>query len=211
MKSCFSVTKTGLQIPIENMSVLKVLQHEHKFEVIAELAEKALYLKPENLCRFPFHVLRLSEFSYRVLAKPKPYVTGSLGLVLSLCDSIVKVEIHLEKGFTNVVLSCLRTSKTLRELIINRWQEDEIKITFDDGVTSLLKVIGNSLAILDLSCFEKVNFGTIIECRGVEVFSTDENPVHSIITRDCCNITKEDVYSWRIKRHRMKWNFHWIC
>ena len=70
------------------------------------------------------------------------YKIGSIGLTASMCSSVTKVTVELEKGITNMELFGLLRLQNFWELSINgvKWEE---KITFDGGVAPLLKAFGN--------------------------------------------------------------------
>jgi hypothetical protein len=149
---------------LENLPAMKYLEHQLTFEVLVELTQMMLDKKLEHVPSFQLSILR-APYSYLQFkyGERRPYRNRSLELVISLCPSIVKLELNLDKGFMDAELLCLISLEMLRELIINRRREDEIDITFDGGVVPVLKVIGRSLENLNLSCFDAVNLWIVVD------------------------------------------------
>jgi hypothetical protein len=160
VQNCCNVTKKGIQVALENLPLLKVLHHQLTFDVLVELAQKTVNQDVPNVPTFPLSVLRVYE---QQLRDKEEYTIGSIGKALSLCPSLVRLDIRLVKKITDSDLLGITTLKMLRELTLYRWIGEVIDVTFDGGVDPLLVVIGSSLTYLNLSCFRIVNFSAIIE------------------------------------------------
>ena len=123
------ITERGIQIAFENLPELKKLFSCFPIEVQADLS-----------VQFPQYSLTCLECS--TCDYCPTYKIGSVGLAASMCSSVTKVTVELEKGITNMELFGLLRLQNFWELSINgvKWEE---KITFDGGVAPLLKAFGN--------------------------------------------------------------------
>lgn len=81
-----------------------------------------------------------------------------------LYPSLIKFVIRPTKGLRDNDLVSLMSLKKLRVFEIYSLSGDEaVDITFSGGIVPLLKVMGHSLEILDISFFDDVDIWTVIE------------------------------------------------
>lgn len=159
------VTKIGLQIALENMPVLKILDHDATFEVLVEIAQISLSQTLPGPPKFPLVVLRMPC----TIRWSTPYKSGDFRLVSTLCPSVTILRIEETDGFSDIDLVSLMTLNSLRDLeiyaesSIERKQHIKSKITFEGGVAPLLKTIGSQLKKLELCNLSSVNIQTIME------------------------------------------------
>jgi hypothetical protein len=154
--SCRSVTKKGTKMALQHFSALQVIENRNIFDVLVEVVKSAARVQPQpQIVKFPFCCLKIRPLGL--------YRKGDLGLVLGCCPGILDLTIVVKKGLTDADLFCLTNLKNLRLLImtgLKRSRGDEI--TFDMGIAPSLKVIGNSLKVLNLPYFE-VDIWTIVK------------------------------------------------
>ena len=156
------VTKNGISTLLKHLPDLKILSYHDRtlpFQVFMELVETASNqdLTCSNFSMMRFRISGLFLSSCR---------RDSLDLAMALCPSVVKVDIILEKGLTDIDLQCLKSLKRLRELKLCRPVGEDLEkmlITFEGCVAKLLEEIGNSLEHLELECFDVVNISTIVK------------------------------------------------
>ncbi|XP_046449280.1 uncharacterized protein LOC124197778 isoform X2 [Daphnia pulex] len=154
--SCRSVTKKGTKMALQHFPALQVIENRNIFDVLVEVVKSAARIQPQpQIVKFPFFRLRIRPLGL--------YRKGDLGLVLGCCPGLLDLTIVVKKGLTDSDLFCLTNLKNLRLLImtgLKRSRGDEI--TFDMGIAPSLKVIGNSLKVLNLPYFE-VDIWTIVK------------------------------------------------
>jgi hypothetical protein len=154
------VTQQGIQVALTHLQSLNILESFDILEALAELASSTIASKPPGLYNDKFSISTLYT------SPDKPYLSNSLCLALSLCNSVNLVLIHLTKGLKDSDLLCLMSLKVLRKLKIfksNIWVPNDTEITFDGGVAPLLKVFGRSLETLALECLDLIRISTIID------------------------------------------------
>ena len=90
-----------------------------------------------------------------------PYKSGSLGMAVTLCPSVIKVRIVTEDNLMDDDLIALLALKNLRELSIGGG--DSCNITFNGGVWPILQVLGQNIEFLTLAELPEVNIRAIAE------------------------------------------------
>lgn len=187
------VTEEGIKTALRNLPTLSAIFHETKiFQVLIELTETRL---DQNQKRVPFSLSRLIVSGLFL----STCLSRNLGLTSSMCPSLHKIDMILEKGLTDIDLQCLTSLKMLREINFYRKtgeEREDIDITFDGGVAKLLEEIGSSLEKLGLSCFDVVNISTIIKlCPNLNFLA-----IHH--TRDSGN---RELLESEINRFKIEW------
>ncbi len=156
---CRSVTKKGTKIALQHFLALELIENRNIFDVLVEVVKSAAMVQPVQLVPqiLNFCLLRLN------IRPAGLYRKGNFELVIGCCPGLLDLTIGVKKGLTDSDLFCLTNLKNLRLLRVlglKRSRGDEI--TFDMGITPVLKVIGNSLKVLDLLHFE-VDIWTIVK------------------------------------------------
>ena len=153
------VTKKGIEMALTHLPALKVLDHETTVEALVDMA---LCNKPFTL---KFSLTKLWIF-YATL-----YHWDSLWIAVSVCPMLnnIKIVINNIIGFKDSDFLCLKSIKKICELaifeVVNGKFEVVTQVTFRHSLAPLLKVSGNSLEKLHLSCVDTVDdIWTIIEC-----------------------------------------------
>lgn len=188
------VTEEGIKTALRNLPTLSAIIHETKiFQILVELTETTL---DQNQKRVPFSLSRLIVSGLFL----STCLSRNLGLTSSMCPSLHKIDMILEKGLTDIDLQCLTSLKMLREINFYRKtgeEREDIDITFDGGVAKLLEAIGRSLEKLGLSCFDVVNISTIIKlCPNLNFLA-----IHH--TRDSGN---RELLESEINRFKIEWS-----
>jgi hypothetical protein len=162
------LSKNAVQVALTNLSALRVFVNDLTLDVLAECAQNSV-LNNSYLPRYS--LVRLAT------VEKAQYLSGTLGLALSLCPFVSELNIYVKYGFKDSDLLSLMSLKTIRSLRLYKMGGDwsvETQITFEGGLVPLLKVIGCSLEILDLSCFQTFNIWTVVEfCPNLCSFFID--------------------------------------
>jgi hypothetical protein len=157
------VTKKGTKMALQHFSALEFIENRNIFDVLVEVVKSAARVQSRpQIIKFPFLRLKIRPAGL--------YRKGNFGLVVGCCPGLLDLTIVVKKGLTDSDLFCLTNLKNFRLLRIlglkpilgdlNRSRGDEI--TFDMGIAPVLKVVGNSLKVLDLLHFE-VDIWTIVK------------------------------------------------
>ena len=160
-------------------------------QLLAELHQ------PDSNNKYSLNRLSLGNWKLNGDA-PLPYISGSLGLVASLCPSVRSVEIDLVKGLTDCDLLGLLSLENIYELQISdpsAVDDNNMSVTFKGGVVRLLQGFGSSLKVLRLSYLNDVDIPAIINlCPKLESLTLDENDSYTTVG------TKEDIEPFHSKR-----------
>jgi hypothetical protein len=201
--NCTSVTQWGIQMALTYLLSLEVINHYDTLEALLELAQSAEDSKRVDCFNGKLSVLILHT------TRNKPYINGSLQVALSMCNSLTRVTIYATRGFKDSDLLGLIVIKVLRGLKILRSDSNAFnEMTFEGGLCSLLKVIGNSLEAFGTDCFDSICIPTIAElCPNLTaLYFKDaggmliENELIYLQTERNPNIFKKltHVYCWSI-------------
>ena len=156
--ACPDVTKKGIKMSIQHFSALQVVESVHIFEVLVEVLQSAaLAQNPPQILNVSFTRLKITIDASRELFK-----SSNFELVMKFCPSLLDITISVHKELTDTDLFCLTNVKNLQKLkIYSDKNSDEDEITFDKGLAPVLKVIGISLKVLDITYFKFVDIWTI--------------------------------------------------
>ncbi len=175
--TCPVVTKKGIIMALQNCPALRVVENDHIFDGLVEVAQQSAELAHTNFARL-------------LLCPVGEYSSGQLGLVVRYCPSLFSVTISVKEGLTDIDLFCLTSLKNLQILKFpcsgeedeeyDEDEEDNDEITFDLGLVPVLKVIGSSLQVLDLSYFEIVDIWTLVKFCPNLISLTFDNQCHSL-------------------------------
>jgi hypothetical protein len=152
------VTRKGVKMAVKHLRSLQYLEHECCFEVLVELSQTSTLDQrlTKNTRKLPF--IQLSVLPNTL------FQSGTVGLVVAMCPSLMQIQICVTEGLTDTDLQCLATLRKLRSLFILGITSTKFdEITFDMGVAPVLGVIGSSLENLDLTYFAFVDIWTVIK------------------------------------------------
>jgi hypothetical protein len=209
--NCAAVTKRGIKMAVENFPALKVVANGSTFDVLVEVAQSAAQAEPYKNSSFT----RLA-----IIHSAGVYTSGQLGSVVRYCPSLFEIIIEVKVGFTDTDLFCLTSLKNLQilKLLNHRRNSYGEEITFDKGLAPVLKVIGGSLKVLNLSYFEFVDIWTIVkfcpnlmalafenQCQSLSVLSEKEiiqlrNEKGQVVFKDLkllgcgCNLSNDILF-----------------
>ena len=158
-KLLISYTKighTGLQLALENLPTLKVFECCSSVQVLFQMHQTAYEHQLPGIPKYSLIDLHCTNDSLC-----SPYISGSLGLAVSLCSLVMKVRIVTQEGMTDNDLLGLLALERLRELSIGGGEE--CHITFDGGVAPILVNLGSALTSLTLAELPCVNIRSVIE------------------------------------------------
>lgn len=150
------VTQKGIRTALENLPLLKVLECCSSVQVLSEMHQTAF---EHNLPGIPKYSLIDLHCTDETLCSP--YRSGSLGLAVSLCSSVLKVRIVAQEGLTDIDLLGLLALENLRELSIG--VGEVCQISFEGGVAPVLEALGGTLESLTLAEFPSVNIRSVVE------------------------------------------------
>ena len=196
------ITKKGIQTALKNLPLLKVLKgcpgsynHKISLQLLAEMHQ------PDSNNEYSLNSLYLNNWNlindYGPEDPPLPYISGSLGLVASICPSVRSVEIKLIKGLTDWDLFGLLSLENINELEISAdfSVDNDMSVTFEGGVVRILKGFGSSLKVLGLSCLNDVDIRAIINlCPKLKSLTLDTNESYTTVG------TKENIEPFQSKR-----------
>ncbi len=150
------VTQKGIKMALENLPTLKVFECCSSVQALAEMHSSAFEHHLPDIPKYSLFDLHCTNESFDT-----PYRSGSLGLAVSLCSSVIKVRIVTQEGLSDIDLLGLLSLENLRKLSIGGGEE--YQITFDGGVAPILEGLGNSLTSLTLAELPCVNIRSITE------------------------------------------------
>ena len=161
------ITRIGIQTALKNLPFLKTIEinydesnQDQDFIPVQIIA--AMHQRFSNLNRrkYSLNSLFLNIMNFDEDA-PLPYISGSLGLVASVCPSVTSVTIELITGLTNSDLLGLLSLENVTKLDISGYvrgsnvnNHTPHMVPFEGGVSPLLKGFGSSLKVLQLSFIE---------------------------------------------------------
>jgi hypothetical protein len=186
--SCRSVTKRGTQMAVQHFSALQVIENQKIFDVLVAVVKSAAIVSlPPQVLKFAFIRLNIRPAGL--------YRKGNLGLVVGCCPGLLDLTIVVKKGLKDSDLFCLTNLKNLRVLrIMGVKSSTGDEITFDMGIAPVLKVIGNSLKVLDLAYLEVVDIWTIVKfCPNLNslVFQRQSQSLSSLSENEVIQLRKE--------------------
>ena len=179
--TCPGITNEGTKIAVLNCSALQLVENEHIFSVLVEMAQAA------ELAQHKIQILNFS-FTHLIIYSSLPYSSANIELVIKYCPLLYDIIFIVKKGITDTDLSSLRNLKNLLKLkFYAHPNSKKAEITFDKGLAPALKVIGSSLKILVLSYFKFADIWTIAkycpnlvslnfksQCQSLSVLSENE-------------------------------------
>jgi hypothetical protein len=175
--TCPAVTKKGIIMALQNFPALRVVENDHIFDGLVEVAQQPAELAHTNFARL-------------LLCPVGEYSSGQLGLVVRYCPSLFSLTISVKEGLKDIDLFCLTSLKNLQILKFpcsgeedeeyDEDEEDNDEITFDLGLVPVLKVIGSSLQVLGLSYFEFVDIWTLVKFCPNLISLTFDNQCQSL-------------------------------
>jgi hypothetical protein len=145
---------------ITSVGVQLILEHFHSLQVwdiatvqnLTEIHKEVFLNQKLEIPKYSLICLEIASAYYDV------YIPKTLGFVVSLCPSVIKVEINSCKGLTDSDLLSLLSLENLRNLKLSGdHTSNGVTVTFSGGVTPILKAFGNSLQSLSLSIWQDVN------------------------------------------------------
>jgi hypothetical protein len=157
-KSLFKLGSMGTLIT--SVGVQLILKHFHSLQVwdmatvqnLTKIYKKVFLNQNLEIPKYSLICLEIAPYA--------SYIPKALGFVVSLCPSVIKVEINSCKGLTDSDLLSLLSLKNLRNFIMS----GDGNVTFGGGVTPILKAFGNSsLEELSLSKLSDVNIQVITQ------------------------------------------------
>jgi hypothetical protein len=175
-----SITHAGIQIILENFHSLQVWQ-EATVQNLTEIHKEVFLNQKLEFPKYSLICLEISPFA--------SYIPKALGFVLSLCPSVIQVEINSYEGLTDSDLLDLLSLKNLRNFKMSGDYPSNGNVTFGGGVTPILKAFGNSsLKELSLSKLSDVNILVITQlCPNL----------HSLVLSNCLShSTAKLVKEW---------------
>ena len=96
-----------------------------------------------------------------------PYQSGSLGVAVSLCSSVIKVSIVNQDGLTDSDLLALLSLRHLHEFSVGAGEV--CRVSFKNGVWLILQTHGPSLRLLTIAELAVVNIRAIVEfCQDLQ-------------------------------------------
>ncbi len=178
-KSLFKLRSMGTLIT--SVGVQLILKHFHSLQVwdmatVQNLTEihKEVFLNQK---------LEIPKYSLICLenSRSASYIPKALGFVVSLCPSVIKVEINSCKGLTDSDLLSLLSLKNLRNFKMDGDSPYRGNVTFGGGVTPILKAFGNSsLKALSLTNLCYVNILVIAQlCPNLHSLDLFQNLSYS--------------------------------
>lgn len=165
------ITEKGIKKALLNLPVLKVWDVV-SIQLLVNIHQDDFFNNRElNIPKYSLAQLEINE------NKCIPFRSGCLKIIGSICPSVVKLKIGPNKGLNDKDLLSLLSFKNISFLDICGFTEDsDLKITFDNGIAPVLKILGRSLQSLFLSCVHGVNIWVIIElCPNLRSLHLDEN------------------------------------
>jgi hypothetical protein len=163
------ITNAGIQIILENFHSLQVWDMA-TVQTFAGIPKE--FFLNQNL-----EIPKYSLLSLRI-APPycDVYIPKTLGFVVSLCPSVIQVEIYNYKGLTDSDLLSLLSLKNLRNFKMSGFSSNG-NVTFGGGVTPILKAFGNSsLKELSLHRLSDVNIQVITQlCPNLHSLELKDN------------------------------------
>lgn len=175
-----SITHAGIQIILENFHSLQVWDIA-TVQNLTEIHKEVFLNQKLEIPKYSLICLEISPFA--------SYIPKALGFVLSLCPSVIQVEINSYEGLTDSDLLDLLSLKNLRKFIMSGDYPSNGNVTFGGGVTPILKAFGNSsLKELSLSTLSDVNILVITQlCPNL----------HSLVLSNCLSyFTAKLVKEW---------------
>jgi hypothetical protein len=146
-----SITHAGIQIILENFHSLQVWDMA-TVQTLARIHKEFFLNQNLEIPKYSLLCLRIASAYCDV------YIPKTLGFVVSLCPSVIQVEIKSYKGLTDSDLLSLLSLKNLRNFKMSSDFPSNGNVTFGGGVTPILKAFGNSsLKALSLSRLSDVN------------------------------------------------------
>jgi hypothetical protein len=171
---------------IQHFSALEFIENRNIFDVLVEVVKSAARIQPK-IVKFPFLRLKMHPAAL--------YRKGNFGLVVGCCPGLLDLTIVVKKGLKDSDLFCLTNLKNLRVLrIMGVKSSTGDEITFDMGIAPVLKVIGNSLIVLDLAYLEVVDIWTIVKfCPNLNslVFQRQSQSLSSLSETEVIQLRKE--------------------
>ncbi|XP_046649898.1 uncharacterized protein LOC124341046 [Daphnia pulicaria] len=151
-----SITHAGIQIILENFHSLQVWDHIPTVQNLTEIHKEVFLNQKLEIPKYSLICLTISRSA--------SYIPKALGFVLSLCPSVIQVEINSYEGLTDSDLLDLLSLKNLRNFKMHGDYPSNGNVTFGGGVTPILKAFGNSsLKKLSLSMLSDVNILVITQ------------------------------------------------
>ena len=177
-----SITISGIQMALENLTNLKMWDMA-TVQSLAKIHNENYLSKFSEIPKYSLNKLEVSPH--------EDYIPKTLGLVVSMCPSVVEVKISTSERLTNGDLLSLLSLENLCILNIGGYLGCGGRVTFAGGVTPILKTFGNSLKSLSLSSLSKVNIRIIAElCPNLHFLSLNSNFSYSTakLEEECTNI-----------------------
>jgi hypothetical protein len=165
-----------MQLILENFHSLQVWDMA-TVQNLTKIHKEVFLNQKLEIPKYSLLSLRIDRFVYW---DGVPYIPKTLGFVVSLCPFVIQVEIDSCKGLTDSDLLSLLSLKNLRNFKMSGFYSDG-NVTFDGGVTPILKAFGNSsLKALSLSYLPDVNILVITQlCPNLHSLDLFENLSYS--------------------------------
>jgi hypothetical protein len=166
-----SITHVGMQLILENFHSLQVWDMA-TVQNLTEIHKEVFLNQKLEIPKYSLVCLEIAPYASYI---PKP-----LAFVLSLCPSVIRVEIYSYEGLTDSDLLDLLSLKNLRNFKMSGFPSNG-NVTFGGGVTPILKAFGNSsLKELSLSKLRDVNILVIIQlCPNLHSLDLFDNLSYS--------------------------------
>ncbi|XP_046453942.1 uncharacterized protein LOC124201760 isoform X2 [Daphnia pulex] len=153
-----SITHVGMQLILENFHSLQVWDMA-TVQNLTEIHKEVFLNQKLEIPKYSLICLEIDPYA--------SYIPKSLGFVVSLCPSVIRVEIEIDgyEGLTDSDLLDLLSLKNLRNFKMSGGEyPSNGNVTFGGGVTPILKAFGNSsLKALSLSRLSDVNILVITQ------------------------------------------------
>ncbi len=197
------ITKKGIQTALFNLPFLKKFEIPGGYsfpvpvQLLAEIHQSDWNIKQlKDIRKYSLESLNLAWLPYDF-----PYISGSLGLVASLCPSVTVVKVEFITGLTDSDLLGLLSLENVNELEIHGNDFNSTVLTFEGGVVPLLKGFGSSLKDLMFTWLKDVNIRAIIDfCTKLQSLTLEYNKSYSTTVS-----AKEDAEPYHhSKRCRME-------
>jgi hypothetical protein len=186
-----SITHAGIQIILENFHSLQVWDMA-TVENFARIHKEFFLNQNLEIPKYSLICLEIAPYA--------SYIPKTLGFVVSLCPSVIHVEINSYEGLTDSDLLDLLQLKNLRYFKMSGFLSNG-NVTFGGGVTPILKAFGNSsLKALSLSKLSDVNILVITQlCPNLHSLDLIDN-----LSYFTAKLVKEWVKTERIEPEVLK-------
>jgi hypothetical protein len=153
--TCAAVTKRGIKMALQNFPALQVVENDNIFDALLEEVVQSSSLAQPHISN--------TSFARLTILPAGEYRNGQLELVMQYCPSLFDIAIIVKEGLIDTDLLSLTSVKNLQILkFMLHPSSTGQEITFDKGLAPVLKVIGRSLKVLDISYFEFVDIWTVV-------------------------------------------------